>query len=244
MALYLPNVSFCLNPQLSKEFLENHKSDLLKSKIRIQNLMKICQFKINRTFFLRIFLYGTPGILLINYNQNSEMTFSENSIIQSLAYSTKSGLKIIDYIEGNGSKPEWGDFLIINYVLYISISSDLEQIDSTFERQQPFIFTHGGGQVIKGIEEAVHSMKPGGKRRVVLTEELGYTNLGLGPIPPLNFQRMKLFKKNAPFPHKEIKEIIVDIQLVDIKKNSSRLATFATDLNTNKEFQKILTTNH
>mmetsp|Transcript_33883 Transcript_33883/g.85666 ORF Transcript_33883/g.85666 Transcript_33883/m.85666 type:complete len:128 (+) Transcript_33883:751-1134(+) len=87
-----------------------------------------------------------------------------------------------------------------------------------------FLFIHGGGQTIKGLEEAVHSMKKGGKRRVIIPKELGYNVTGLGPIPPENTKRKKLLSPETT--ENEISNIILDIELIDIKKNYNKQKLF------------------
>ena len=59
-----------------------------------------------------------------------------------------------------------------------------EKFDSSVDRGSPFEFTIGIGQVIKGWDEGVMSMKVGGKRTVYIPSALGYGAGGGGPIPP------------------------------------------------------------
>ena len=55
--------------------------------------------------------------------------------------------------------------------------------DSSYDRRAPLTFAVGTGKVIKGWDEAVLSMKVGGKRRIIVPPELGYGTNPKGPIP-------------------------------------------------------------
>lgn len=99
------------------------------------------------------------------------------------AATTASGLKIIDQVVGTGPQPQAGQTVIVNYTGYLDNGT---KFDSSYDRNQPFEFVLGAGQVIRGWDEGISSMHVGGKRRLVIPPELAYgaQGAGNGAIPP------------------------------------------------------------
>lgn len=111
-------------------------------------------------------------------------------------FMTPSGLRYFDFVVGDGVKPIWGDYLTIDYAMYtISPSGDsLVRAHSTFpKKDRNLIIHHGNGQTVLGMEEALHSMRVGGRRRIIVPPTLAYVNPGLGPIPPQARARKSFF---------------------------------------------------
>lgn len=94
---------------------------------------------------------------------------------------TASGLQYTDVVEGTGDSPEPGQLVTVHYT---GTLPDGTKFDSSRDRGQPFKFKIGVGQVIKGWDEGVGTMKVGGRRNLVIPPELGYGSRGIGPIPP------------------------------------------------------------
>ncbi len=93
---------------------------------------------------------------------------------------TESGLKYVDLQEGIGRTPVKGQRLVVHYTGYFT---DGRLFDSSSE-ERPFEFVLGSGQVIKGWEEGLATMKAGGKRRLIVPPHLAYGSRGKGNIPP------------------------------------------------------------
>ena len=87
------------------------------------------------------------------------------------------GLKYYDMTVGTGATPKTGQTASMRYT---GTLLDGTKFDSSYDRgQAPFDFVLGQGQVIKGWDEGVATMKVGGKRRLVIPGSLAY-----GPNPP------------------------------------------------------------
>lgn len=83
---------------------------------------------------------------------------------------------------GDGAEAKAGDSVTVNYV---GTLTDGTKFDSSYDRNQPFTFRLGAGEVIQGWDQGVEGMKVGGKRKLTIPSELGYGERGAGAdIPP------------------------------------------------------------
>ncbi|MCW3094685.1 MAG: FKBP-type peptidyl-prolyl cis-trans isomerase [Chthonomonadaceae bacterium] len=96
---------------------------------------------------------------------------------------TPSGLQYTDLKVGTGPSPTPGHEVTVHYV---GTLPDGSQFDSSRDRGQPFTFTIGRDQVIKGWDEGVMTMKVGGRRKLMIPSDLAYGERGMpdGRIPP------------------------------------------------------------
>lgn len=110
---------------------------------------------------------------------------------------TASGLKYIDVVVGKGAAPVAGKQVKVHYT---GTLENGKKFDSSVDRNEPFSFVIGVGQVIPGWDEGVMTMKVGGKRKLIIPAKLGYGTRGAGgAIPP-----------NAT--------LLFDVELLDVAK--------------------------
>ena len=112
-------------------------------------------------------------------------------------------LQKIDTQVGTGREAEPGFNISVHYTgwLYDEKAADKkgQKFDSSVDRNQPFDFALGAGQVIQGWDEGFAGMKVGGKRTLIIPSEMGYGARGAGGVIPPNAT------------------LIFDVELLDVK---------------------------
>lgn len=100
---------------------------------------------------------------------------------------TPSGLRYVDTRDGTGVAAKPGQTAVVHYTGWLSEGGRKgRKFDSSRDRGEPFAFPLGGGRVIKGWDEGVAGMKPGGQRTLIIPPELGYGARGAGGVIPPN----------------------------------------------------------
>lgn len=89
------------------------------------------------------------------------------------------GLQYVDITVGSGPAAQSGQPLVVNYTGWLQNGT----VFDTSIGKQPFPFTLGSGNVIKGWDEGLVGMKVGGKRRLIIPPALGYGSSPRGSIP-------------------------------------------------------------
>lgn len=112
--------------------------------------------------------------------------------------STSSGLRFIDIEEGSGATPRPGNMVVVHYTGFLM---DSTKFDSSIDRDEPLEFMVGVGQVIKGWDEGLLTMKTGGTRKLIIPAHLAYDDRGVpGLIPPGS-------------------DLVFDVQLLNVKES-------------------------
>jgi FKBP-type peptidyl-prolyl cis-trans isomerase len=85
--------------------------------------------------------------------------------------------------KGTGQAPKAGQTVVVHYV---GIFPTGKKFDSSRDRSEPFRFTLGAGQVIRGWDEGVATMKVGEKAKFTITPDYAYGSRGAGGVIPPN----------------------------------------------------------
>lgn len=96
---------------------------------------------------------------------------------------TGTGLKYQVLVPGTGATPKKGDTVIVHYT---GTLEDGSKFDSSRDRNSPFSFKLGVGQVIKGWDEGLLIMRVGDRYKLIIPPDLGYGARGAGGVIPPN----------------------------------------------------------
>lgn len=142
---------------------------------------------------------ATTGFVLYDAlaNQNKdEQASSQQSDDLSKLTAQGGSVEKTDITVGTGAEAVEGKSVTVNYVG--TLKSDGTKFDSSYDRNEPFTFNLGAGEVIPGWEQGVVGMKVGGKRKLVIPSSLAYGEQQAGSIPPNS-------------------DLVFEIELLDVK---------------------------
>jgi len=117
---------------------------------------------------------------VIVFGSNKDNSGSTSTSPTPSAASDNGQLQSTDETVGTGAEAVAGKKVTVNYSGTLTNGT---KFDSSYDRNQPFSFTLGAGEVIKGWDEGVAGMKVGGKRKLVIPPSLGYGAQANGSIP-------------------------------------------------------------
>ena len=172
-----------------------------------------------------------------------------------LAFSSENELKITINQNGSGDSAETGMSVSVHYTGKLE---DGTVFDSSIPRGQPFTFTLGAGQVIKGWDLGVEGMKLGEKRSLVIPPHLGYGIRGAGATIPPNATLIfdiELLEVTMPITLRDLSpNDFIDVQenggiVIDIRREeewketgilqgSNTITAFTKDGNIHPDFPK------
>jgi FKBP-type peptidyl-prolyl cis-trans isomerase len=126
----------------------------------------------------------TASFVLAGCPSNTVSQPSEGDSMNTAA----SSLVSTDIQVGGGAEVGRGQTAVVHYTGWLYAEGAPEnkgkKFDSSRDHGEPFAFTVGGGQVIKGWDLGVAGMKVGGKRQLVIPADLGYGARGAGGVIP------------------------------------------------------------
>ena len=93
------------------------------------------------------------------------------------------GLRVQDLKVGRGALATSGKTVKVHYIGTLTNGT---KFDASYDRGEPFSFSLGGGQVIKGWDQGVKGMRVGGKRKLTIPPTMGYGARGAGGVIPPN----------------------------------------------------------
>ena len=104
-------------------------------------------------------------------------------VLGRMSFSSAMGVEVKVINPGNGVKPKRGDKVTVHYT---GTLLDGKKFDSSRDRSQPFVFTLGMGQVIRGWDEGVAQMSIGERSTLVCSPDYAYGAQGYPPVIPRN----------------------------------------------------------
>jgi len=109
---------------------------------------------------------------------------SEKNVEEQVVVEPETTLQVEIIQEGTGDRQvEQNDVISVHYV---GTLTDGSKFDSSIDRGEPFTFTVGIGQVIKGWDQGTQGMKVGEKRKLTIPPALAYGEQGSGAVIPPN----------------------------------------------------------
>ena len=134
----------------------------------------------NRSAFMLLATLLSASIFTTACTEQATSTMGKSNVTELI----KTDNKI-----GTGAEATAGHNVTVHYTgwLYDEKAPDHKgrKFDSSRDRNEPFVFSLGAGQVIKGWDQGVAGMKVGGQRTLIIPPDLGYGARGAGgAIPP------------------------------------------------------------
>ena len=139
--------------------------------------MKRKNEKPNTTISIVAVLIAIIALVLIFWPRTKEWLYNEDELFMKAA----TGVMYNDIKIGKGADALLGSTVVVQYNGYLT---DGTKFNSSRDKEKPFEFTLGKGEVVEGFDDGVFGMKVGGKRQLVIPPAMGYGETGSGVIPP------------------------------------------------------------
>jgi FKBP-type peptidyl-prolyl cis-trans isomerase len=120
------------------------------------------------------------GVIVFGQSNSDSSSDGGNQPTPAASQAPAGKLESTDLTVGTGAEAVAGKSVSVNYRGTLTNGTEF---DSSYSRNEPFTFTLGSGQVIKGWDQGVAGMKVGGKRKLVIPADLAYGDRENGKIP-------------------------------------------------------------
>jgi FKBP-type peptidyl-prolyl cis-trans isomerase len=156
-------------------------------------------------------------------------------------YQLPSGLKYLELQKGTGASPAYGQLCSIQYTAYIKLAAsdkDPNPKPVKFDSSKSYLVKHGNGRLISGVDEGLHSMKVGGRRRILVPPKLGY-EFGLGPVPEMPWDRWRLNSMLDQMVEQKGGTIVFEVTLLSVMDDEADQGYYEDKALTAEEFEIV-----
>jgi hypothetical protein len=157
----------------------------------------------------------TPVVPSKSLGANDEDERQTTGAVVKNGYQTKSGLKYFDVREGTGESPRYGDLVTFNYIINYKPEDRDSALEVVSKSVDPYLQKHGNGRIVRGLDEGLHTMKVGGRRRIIVPRSIGYTDIGVGPLPS-DYRERRRLGDVIDYLLADRGELIFDVELVQV----------------------------
>jgi len=110
-----------------------------------------------------------------------------------------------------------------------------------YDQDSAFLTKHGNGRLIPGLDEGLHTLKVGGKRRLIIPPKLGYIASGLGPLPSGFLARGKLNSLLEQMIEKQGGQVIFEIEMLGVVEDEADQGYYYDKSLTPEQFNTLRT---
>jgi len=209
-------------------------------KILVKNFRSKFFLPMNKCSKLNSILFSILFTALLFSCKNTKQTTANNNTMpqtqEDIVLTTPSGVTIKLTKKGDGLKPSTGDKITVHYKGRLT---DGTVFDSSYDRNQPFSFTLGTGQVIQGWDDAFAMMQTGDQAEIIIPPALGYGSHANGKIPAnstliFNVELISVKQKIAAVPYNvdgfDTIETKSGLKYIMVKKGAGKQAAPGTSV--------------